>query len=433
MISDYYSSTIDTTSWLPYNQTQNLTTSTSLASEFQSNRYGFFPTLVLAVVAGMTSLITITGNLVVILSFILERSIRQPSNYFIASLAVSDLLIGAVSMPFYTAYLLAGQYWLLGEFLCDLWLSIDYSACLCSIYTVFCITVDRFCSVKIPAKYRAWRTNRKILLIIAVIWTIPVLVFFTSIFGWQYFVGERTLKKGECTVQYLQNAVFSTLLQLGYFWVTLVIMSTLYTGIYMVAWRLQKKSEEKRMKIAKLIATTPTTKSQKVFLQRPDEPDSSKNEDKSDTIRGASASSPEDQTPSDPKLLTTSYFGITCSSSMALSSLTESEKSPTILAEESNLKKPPQMEEKPSHSTRDLCSTSLPATNVDSKELFDLEAFPDNESRSHTNAAQLSDPHSAVVNDEVKQMEIHKKDGRGSFSKSDTTETVLSGFFSGGC
>lgn len=431
MIYDYYSNTIDTTSWFSYNQTQNFTTSASLASEFQTNRYGFFPTLILAVVAGITSLITITGNLVVILSFVLERSIRQPSNYFIASLAVSDLLIGAVSMPFYTAYLLAGQYWLLGEFLCDLWLSIDYSACLCSIYTVFCITVDRFCSVKIPAKYRAWRTNRKLLLIIAVIWTIPVLVFFTSIFGWQYFVGERTLKKGECTVQYLQNVIFSTLLQLGYFWVTLVIMSTLYTGIYMVAWRLQKKSEEKRLKIAKLIATTPTTKSQKVFLQRPDELGSSRTDDKMETvILETEASLDEDQTPSDPNLLTTSYFGVISYSSMALSSLTESEKSPTILEEASKI---PQLEKKPSHSTRDLSSASLPATNVDSKVVFDLETFPGNKSRSHTNTAQfLKTQHSAAVKEEVEQFEVHRKVGRGSFSKSDTAETSLSGMLGGG-
>jgi len=59
--------------------------------------------VVLSVVASVTSLVTVGGNLIVILSFALERSIRQPSNYFIASLAVSDFLIGAVSMPLYTS------------------------------------------------------------------------------------------------------------------------------------------------------------------------------------------------------------------------------------------------------------------------------------------------------------------------------------------
>ena len=50
--------------------------------------------VVLSLLAGSTSLVTIIGNMIVILSFIIERSIRQPTNYFIASLAVSDLLIG---------------------------------------------------------------------------------------------------------------------------------------------------------------------------------------------------------------------------------------------------------------------------------------------------------------------------------------------------
>jgi len=52
----------------------------------------------LSLLAGSTSLVTIAGNLIVILSFIIERSIRQPTNYFIASLAVSDLLIGKLNL-----------------------------------------------------------------------------------------------------------------------------------------------------------------------------------------------------------------------------------------------------------------------------------------------------------------------------------------------
>jgi len=58
--------------------------------------------VVLSLLAGSTSLVTIAGNVIVILSFIIERSIRQPTNYFIASLAVSDLLIGS-SAPLHRA------------------------------------------------------------------------------------------------------------------------------------------------------------------------------------------------------------------------------------------------------------------------------------------------------------------------------------------
>ncbi|KAI1729132.1 7 transmembrane receptor (rhodopsin family) domain-containing protein [Ditylenchus destructor] len=57
-----------------------------------------WPSVVLIIVMAVLSVLTVVGNLIVLLSFILDKSIRQPSNYFIFSLAVSDLLfLGNVS------------------------------------------------------------------------------------------------------------------------------------------------------------------------------------------------------------------------------------------------------------------------------------------------------------------------------------------------
>jgi len=68
-------------------------------------------------------------------------------------------------------------------------------------------------------------------------WAVPVGVFFTSIIGWQYFVGYRSVppgkcyvhdtpnppkgEEGKCYVQYMDEALFNCLLQVGYFWIIL--------------------------------------------------------------------------------------------------------------------------------------------------------------------------------------------------------------------
>ncbi|CAF4065039.1 unnamed protein product [Rotaria sp. Silwood2] len=223
--------------------------------------YPFWLLILIAVFGSITSVLTVLGNILVMLAFFLDRQIRQPTNYFILSLSVSDFLIGLLSMPLLTIYIYAKE-WPLNAIICDIWLSLDYTVCLTSIYTVLFITIDRFCSVKMPAKYRKWRTKRKINIMIAITWAVPTLIFFTSTMLYPRVKGISNMQNGVCDVQWNKNHVFNLCLTIGYFWTTLFVMIVLYIFIYGVASNLEKKSQENARKTSSLVGMAGSTMTQ---------------------------------------------------------------------------------------------------------------------------------------------------------------------------
>ena len=88
---------------------------------------------------------TIFGNILVCAAFYLCRELRNVTNYFVVSLAVADLLVGFVCMPFWLTYLI--KQWpdpkRNHEFY-TLWICLDIVSGTSSIMNLVAISVDRF-------------------------------------------------------------------------------------------------------------------------------------------------------------------------------------------------------------------------------------------------------------------------------------------------
>jgi len=66
--------------------------------------YGLAAVIVIVIVCGLIIVGTIIGNILVCTAVVIVRKLRTPSNLLIVSLAVSDLLVAMLDMPFATVY-----------------------------------------------------------------------------------------------------------------------------------------------------------------------------------------------------------------------------------------------------------------------------------------------------------------------------------------
>ncbi|XP_036978882.1 muscarinic acetylcholine receptor M3 [Acanthopagrus latus] len=200
--------------------------------------------VLIVLLTGMLSLITIIGNILVVVSFKVNRQLKTVNNYFLLSLAVADLIIGVISMNLYTAYLVMG-YWAMGTWACDLWLAIDYVASNASVMNLLVISFDRYFSVTRPLTYRAKRTTRRAGIMIGLAWFVSLVLWAPAILLWQYFEGERTVPSDQCYIQFLTRPTITFCTAVAAFYLPVTIMSVLY-------WRIYKETQNRSKELAGL-------------------------------------------------------------------------------------------------------------------------------------------------------------------------------------
>ncbi|NP_001076506.1 trace amine associated receptor 14i [Danio rerio] len=108
--------------------------------------------VILYVAAAAVALLTVCGNLLVIISVSHFKQLHTPANILILSLAASDLLVGVFVMPFQLT-LLIESCWIAGPVMCAVLKFVNFQATSVSVHTVALIAVDRFLALSFPFFY----------------------------------------------------------------------------------------------------------------------------------------------------------------------------------------------------------------------------------------------------------------------------------------
>uniref|UniRef100_A0A7N6BA17 G-protein coupled receptors family 1 profile domain-containing protein n=1 Tax=Anabas testudineus TaxID=64144 RepID=A0A7N6BA17_ANATE len=178
---------------------------------------------------------TLLGNTLVCAAVVRFRHLRSKvTNFFVISLAVSDLFVAVLVMPWEAITEVTGT-WLFGRF-CDVWIAFDIMCSTASILNLCIISVDRYWAIASPFKYERKMTHRVAFVMIGVAWTLSILISFIPVqLNWHRdgVVEEEEVMEESCVANLNKTyAISSSLIS---FYIPVVIMIATYTRIYRIA------------------------------------------------------------------------------------------------------------------------------------------------------------------------------------------------------
>ncbi|EAA04945.4 AGAP001022-PB [Anopheles gambiae str. PEST] len=119
-------------------------------------------------------LLSVVGNLLVILTLAQNKRMRTVTNVYLLNLAISDLLLGVFCMPF----TLAGQVlrrFVFGSVMCKLIPYFQAVSVSVAVWTLVAISLERYFAICRPLSSRRWQTQFHAYKMIGLVWTVSFL------------------------------------------------------------------------------------------------------------------------------------------------------------------------------------------------------------------------------------------------------------------
>nr|XP_046207856.1 alpha-2A adrenergic receptor-like [Oncorhynchus gorbuscha] len=184
----------------------------------------------LTILVGILILLTVFGNVLVVIAVFTSRALRAPQNLFLVSLACADILVATLVMPFSLANELMG-YWYFGQVWCEIYLALDVLFCTSSITHLCAISLDRYWSVTQAIEYNSKRTPRRIKCIVLFVWVLAAIISFPPLISME----KEGAKEEGPTCKINEEKWYIIFSSTASFFAPCVIMILVYVRIYQVA------------------------------------------------------------------------------------------------------------------------------------------------------------------------------------------------------
>ncbi|KAM6319661.1 D(3) dopamine receptor [Podargus strigoides] len=178
----------------------------------------------------------IFGNVLVCLAVLRERTLQTTTNYLVVSLAVADLLVATLVMPWMVYLEVTGGVWTFSRICCDIFVTMDVMMCTASILNLCAISIDRYTAVVKPVQYQygtGQSSCRRVSLMIMIVWMLAFAVSCPLLFGF-----NTTGDPSVCSISNPSFIIYSSLVS---FYLPFMVTLLLYVRIYLVLRQRQKK------------------------------------------------------------------------------------------------------------------------------------------------------------------------------------------------